>query len=477
MRKKSSENNFCVVCEKEITNPDAFVFYFNEDAHWFCDDHAKPFKMGIALGQVEINSKFMSFISDLPEELSKDELKKNIRLLAPMSKFQNSQEDQSESNYVFESNIKTPKQLYDKISETVIGQESAKKAISVSVINHLQFIDEEIHSVNQTDKHHVLMLGKSGSGKTLIANTVADLFDLPFVMGDATNYSPTGFQGADAESVIHDLLLETDMNFDLAERGIVFMDEIDKICCSNKSSGRYESFIGSTQSTLLKLVEGKTVKVPGTIFGEMPGSTLNVSSNRILFFFGGAFNGLADIVAKKMGMKDRSLGFRKENESKNKEIDEALKSYEIFSQASREELVESLIEFGMLSELVGRIPTITALKPLSKDDLLKVLLESSASPIQKQKIIFEKSGYNIQFTDEFINDLVDSSYKSAVGTRALDSYVKKAVSMASFDLLTLDKKQNNKGIVTITNTCLQDPNQYQKSKIISSAQIGTSLTF
>jgi ATP-dependent Clp protease ATP-binding subunit ClpX len=155
--------------------------------------------------------------------------------------------------------------------------------------------------VNQTDKHHILMLGRSGSGKTLIANTVAQSLSLPFVMGDATSYSPTGFQGQDVDSVVHDLLIAAEMDFDLCEQGVVFIDEIDKICGANSDDGRNKNFAGSTQATFLKLIEGKNIKIPAEGLGGARGSTVNIETSRILFFFGGAFNGLADILAKKWG--------------------------------------------------------------------------------------------------------------------------------------------------------------------------------
>jgi len=480
MKKKSDSKQFCTMCNQEIITPSPFIFFLGDEQCLFCNDCAEPFKVGLSIGQLEINRKFLSFIADIPESPAKNEIVKALITLTPMSKYSQASELKEEKS-VIENDIFTPKQLFDELSKTVIGQDTAKKAVSISVINHLQSI-EDFEPINQTDKNHVLMLGKSGSGKTLIANTIANLFDLPFAVGDATSFSPTGYQGSDADSVIQDLVFDSgadleigDLNFERAERGIVFIDEIDKICNAYRGSGRFEALNGPTQSTFLKLVEGKIVKMPGQAFGNMPGTTVNIDTSRMLFFFGGAFNGLADILAKKMGKKDRSLGFIKHNEEKNKDIDEALKSYEIFSQATREEMVEALIEFGMFAELAGRIPTIVALKPLSKEDLLNVLINSLASPLKKQKIIFAKSGYNLDFTDDFINNLVDLSYKSAVGTRALDSYVKQAVSAASFDLLTLVKSETSRGNVLITADCLNDSSCYQTSKIhIATASMSTA---
>lgn len=458
------KNSTCVICGESINEDESFMFDFNDGVYWFCESHAKPFKMGISLGQIEINSKFLSYISGMPDSEEKENVKKHLRQLTPMSKISPHISDIKE-NANTQNQLHTPRQLFNKISETVIGQDDAKKHISVSVINHLQFLGS-LKETTHSDKHHVLMLGKSGSGKTLIANTVARLYDLPFASGDATNYSPTGFQGSDAESVVHDLFIESNLNIRSTEQGIIFVDEIDKICTSNRQSNRVESLATSTQSTFLKLVEGKNVKVPGPSYGDMHGTFTNINTSGILFFFGGAFNGLSEIVAGKMGKKPRSIGFVKNVEDNTKEIDEALKSYDIFSQASREDIVESLIEFGMLSELVGRIPTIVALKPLGKDDLKKVLFESKISPIEKQKTIFSKSGYVIDFTDEFINKLVDLAYSSAVGTRALDSYVKKAVSQASFDLLSLGSFLN-RGRITITESCLLNPSAYETSGLSS----------
>jgi ATP-dependent Clp protease ATP-binding subunit ClpX len=467
------KNFTCVVCDTPVDPEKCCVFEFNEELYYFCDNHAEPFKIGMSLGQIEINHKFVSFLSNLPEPITKTDLKKSLLNFSPMSKF-TTQEFEKEATYDLANAIKTPQEFFDKLTETVIGQDTAKKAISVAVINHLGSVSDG-DPITHSDRHHVLMLGKSGSGKTLIAKTAANILNLPFVMGDATNFSPTGFHGADVDSVCYDLLLDTDMNFDLAERGVVFIDEIDKICSTNKNAGKYESFIGSTQSTFLKLVEGKIIKIPGTVYGDLPGTSANLSSEKMLFFFGGAFNGLADILAKIMGKQDRKVGFRLDDNSKSEQIDEAMKSYEIFIQASREQLVEALIEFGMLSELVGRIPTIVPLKPLDKNDLKNVLFNSVTSPITKQIKTFEKSGYQLEFTEQFINEVVDLSYKSATGTRALDSYIKKAVSIASFDLLTLNKPKVTKNSIIIDKNCIINPALYQKSSLMHGNSITTSM--
>lgn len=463
MKKTNPSSNFCVICNAAVDVDKCFVFEFNEEWYLFCDNHAAPFKMGLSLGQLEINHKFISLLSSLPEPISKSDLRKHVVLFTPMTKLSNPNEN-TEEKLEFSNNITNPKEFFDKLSERVVGQDIAKKAVSVSVINHLNSMDD---FTTHSDKHHVLMLGKSGSGKTLIANTTAKLLNLPFVTGDATSFSPTGFHGADVESVCYDLIMQTD-DFDLAEKGVVFIDEIDKICSNNKSS-KYESFVSSTQSTFLKLVEGKIIKVPGQVYGDGPGTSLNLSTEKMLFFFGGAFNGLSDILAKKMGFTEKTVGFRQNNNAKNEEIDIALKSYEIFSKASREEMIDSLIEYGMLSELIGRIPTVVPLKPLDKNDLRKVLLESNSSPIKKQIQIFEYSGFKLEFTDRFIDKIVDLSYKSAVGTRALDSYVKKSVSFASFDMLTTKKTKIGKDVITIDSDCIENPNNYQKSKIYNVA--------
>ena len=475
--KKKTENPSCVICNTAVDQSNAFAFYFNDDIFYFCDNHVDSFKIGVALGQIEINSKTLSYIRDLPDPVNKKDLSIAFSQISPMSDLKRPHAKQPEQQISLIKPAETPRELYERLDKVVIGQELAKKAVSVSVINHLISSEASGDDI-QTGKHHVLLLGPSGVGKTLTVETIADVLNLPYASGDATSYSPTGFQGQDAESVIYDLLIETDLDKELAEKGIVFVDEVDKICSASKNGSKHESFISATQSTLLKLIEGKAVKVPGQIFGEPPGTFLAVNTDKILFFFGGAFNGLADIVAEKVGVKSRSVGFRQSENTINYEMDKALKSYEIFSQATRDQMVDALIEYGMMSELAGRIPTIVPLKPLSKEELETVLRHSQASPILKLTNIFKNAGLELEFTDEAILALVEKAYQSASGTRALDSYAKFCVRDASFDLLTVNKKVSTTGIVTITKDCIIDPSTYEKhlkgSILIPQSSISTS---
>lgn len=454
MKKTDKEIFKCVICDEEIKSEKPFIYVFQDEPLAFCSSHDEPFKIGLQFGSFEINARAAGYLLDLKDPITKKDIRKALLHVAPHTKFQKPKPPEN----VMTSFI-TPKDLFDQLSKTVIGQEDAKKAISVSVINHFKTIEDDV-DFHLADKYHVLMLGKSGSGKTLMANTVASLFNLPFSSSDATNFSPVGYHGADADSAVHDLLFESDMNFDLAERGIIFLDEIDKICSTIRGKTKVESFMPtSTQSTFLKLIEGKKIKIPAQVLGDPMGSAAFMHTGKMLFFFGGAFNGLSDIVSKKLGKTQRTIGFNKSTVTKNTELDEAMESYEIFSMATREQIVDSLIEYGMLSEFVGRIPTIVALKPLLKEELIKVLTSSDVSPISKQQYLFGKCGYEIDFTDEFIEEVASMSSKSASGTRSLSSYVSQAVRDASFDLLSLNKTSGGK--ILITKDCITEPSKYE----------------
>jgi ATP-dependent Clp protease ATP-binding subunit ClpX len=372
-------------------------------------------------------------------------LKEKLAEIAPLSK-----------KFLFERKYTsfkkvTPQDLYQNLNQKVVGQDNAKKRISIAVFEHMRNIIH--HRLN--DKQNILFLGPSGSGKTLIVNTISNYLDVPYVAGDATSFSPTGFQGSDADSCITDLLIKANGEPTLAEKGVVFIDEIDKLASNMSSATRLESFHYSTQSTLLKLIEGKKVKVSSNAIGEQGSPPVIVDTSSILFCFGGAFNGLEKIVAKKLGLTEGTIGFRN---TKTVDYEAQVKNYEIYNQASHEILAESLIEYGMSTEFVGRIQSIVPLVPLSKEQMLYCLLELEDSPIIKNQIMFAESNVKLEFDENYFDEVVEKAIKSGTGTRALNSIVKASLSGAAFELLGLNHPEVKK--VFIGKDCVSNPNAY-----------------
>jgi ATP-dependent Clp protease ATP-binding subunit ClpX len=321
------------------------------------------------------------------------------------------------------------------------------------------------------------MIGPSGSGKTLLANTIASKLDVPFVSADSTIFSPTGFQGADVDTIVMEMVQKSKGISNLAERGLVFIDEIDKLA-GHHHEGKSEVMTKSTQSSLLRLVEGRQVRL-----AKDPHDSISVHTGKMLFFFGGAFIGLSDIVAKKMGYAGRQIGLRA-SES-NKEYEKAMKTHEILSQAPYDILLESLEEYGILTELLGRIPSIVALAPLTKEELRKILLNTTHSPIKIQKKLFANSGYNLIFTEEFVDACIDKAFGMATGARALKSVVRNSVSEAAFDLLgdyseEFDEDSeiiNFRGTIVVDSTALTNPESYSlKEKYIEDKNIELIVT-
>jgi ATP-dependent Clp protease ATP-binding subunit ClpX len=412
---------------------------------YLCDQCFKSYKTGNKFGQLQIHQNIMSLIINAEDEAPIITLKEKLAEVAPLSK-----------KFLFEKRLSTfkkvaPQDLYDNLNQKVVGQENAKKRISIAVFEHMRNVVH--HKLN--DKQNILFLGPSGSGKTLIVNTISKYLDVPYVSGDATSFSPTGFQGSDADSCITDLLVKANGEPGLAEKGVVFIDEIDKLASNMSAATRLESFHYSTQSTLLKLIEGKKVKVNSSALGEQGTPPIVVDTSSILFCFGGAFNGLEKIVAKKLGLTEGTIGFRN---TKTADYDSQIKNYEIYNQASHEILAESLIEYGMSTEFVGRIQSIVPLVPLSKEQMLYCLLELDDSPIIKNQIMFAESNVKLEFDENYYDEVVEKAIKSGTGTRALNSIVKASISGAAFEVLGLSHPNPKK--VFISKECVSNPNAF-----------------
>ena len=465
----------CLVCKKpslingEVSKGKNLTIQ-NRDI-WICKDCLAPFERGRRIGQIELNSKVVNCLQGIDDSETGWRLKEKILEIIPASK-----RNSFIKNHMTPNAVPSPKEIFASIENTVIGQSSPKKIMSIAVHEHYSDLSEtDIYSI--PNPHHVLMIGPSGSGKTLLANTIASKLDVPFVSADSTIFSPTGFQGADVDTIVMEMVQKSKGISSLAERGLVFIDEIDKLAGFHHE-GKSEVMTKSTQSSLLRLVEGRQVRL-----AKDPHDSITVHTGKMLFFFGGAFVGLSEIVAKKMGYSGRQIGLRA-SVGDNNEYEKALKNHEILSQAPYEILLESLEEYGILTELLGRIPSIVALAPLTKDELRLILLNTTHSPIKMQKKLFASSGYNLIFTEEYIENLVDKAFGMATGARALKSLVRNSVSEAAFDLLgDYDEEMdydsdivNFKGTVIIDVTTLTNSASYVlKDKYIEDKNIELSI--
>jgi ATP-dependent Clp protease ATP-binding subunit ClpX len=409
-----------------------------------CDACYKSYVTGNKFGQLQIHQNVISMISACDNEASVLDLKMRLAEIAPLSK-----------RFLFISETTkykriSPKDLFENLNKKVVGQNEAKKRISIAVFEHMRNIQN-----NLNDKQNILFLGPSGSGKTLIVNSISKYLEVPFVSGDATSFSPTGFQGSDADSVITELFIKSNGESSLAEKGVVFIDEIDKLASANNSGTRLESFHYSTQSTLLKLIEGKKVKINSNVLGEPNGASINVDTSKILFCFGGAFNGLEQIVAKKLGLQEGKIGFRNDN---IEDYDKQVKTYEIYNKASHEILSESLIEYGMSTEFVGRIQSIVPLIPLTREQMFYCLTELDDSPIKKSMLLFAESNVELDFSDDFYEEVINKAVKTGTGTRALNSIVKMSLSSAAFDYLGSNNQDKIK--IKVNKETVMEPSKY-----------------
>lgn len=444
---KSISKQKCIFCDNSASRElvDELDYFSGKNNKVFlCNKCFNSFSAGSVLGQLQLNNRILELILSAEDEAPVLSLKERLSNYVPASKtklFSKANNDLSSFS---------PKDLYEFLNKRVVGQDIAKKRISITIYEHLKNISKK-----SSDKYNILFLGPSGSGKTLIVNSISEKIGVPYVACDATSFSPTGFQGADADTCIHDLFLKSDGDINITQHGMVFIDEIDKLGVHNNSGTRLESFHQSTQSTLLKLIEGKKVKIPNMTH-EHTGMPLNIDTSRILFCFGGAFNGLEEIVAKKLGITSKSIGFRSEH---SVDYDQQIKNYQIYEKASHDILAESLIEFGMSTELVGRIQTIVPLMPLNKQEMLVCLLDLEESPIRKHQMLFAESNVELNFTDEYYDAVIEKAIKSGTGTRALNSIVKTSISEAAFEFLGQKNKTVKK--IRFNKDSVQTPSSYE----------------
>lgn len=318
-------------------------------------------------------------------------------------------------------NIMTPKQIVEELNKVVIGQEEAKRHLSVEIYNHyLRIInrDKLEQQGKKLVKNNILLTGLSGTGKTLLAQTLAEMLGVPFAIADATALTESGYVGNDVESILSSLLIKSDMDVEKAELGIVYIDEIDKIAKKGENLSITRDVSGEgVQQALLKLVEGAEVGVPRNGGRINPNQQLiNINTKNILFICGGAFVGIEDIVKDRLGIKDEkkySIGF--EAEPSKIEKDDS-----IVEGIRKSISTEDLRKYGLIPELLGRFPIVANLNPLTKEDLIEIINNNNGN-IDEYKTLADLQGIELVFSNEAIEKMAQLAIEKKTGARGVKS--------------------------------------------------------
>jgi ATP-dependent Clp protease ATP-binding subunit ClpX len=333
-------------------------------------------------------------------------------------------EVEDEEETAFEVPMLTPQEIKKELDKVVIGQDQAKKVLATEIYKHYIRIKNKAYlksSGKKLGKTNILLTGLSGTGKTLLAETLANIVGVPFSIGDATSLTEAGYVGEDVENLVLGLIRASNHNIPLAEIGIIYIDEIDKVAKKSENLSITRDVSGEgVQQALLKLVEGHKVRVPMQGGRKHPGQPMHeVNTEDILFIAGGAFMGIEEIVAERLKDKSKpSIGFGASNESKQEKNDaESLRKF-------RENIsVEDLKEFGLIPEFLGRFSVVSNLHPLETKDLVKILKESENSIIKEYEILFELQGKSLHFTDEALKEIATIAYDKGIGARGLRSII------------------------------------------------------